>query len=102
MLKFGQFNMLELPKYRRSYDNETAVIAGYGYNWVFVEYDLETNEIISNERGSTDGHTLRYAETVILPKNVCKTYYTNFVYNSHICARMKEPSDGTCGVSIMF
>ncbi|KAJ8668625.1 hypothetical protein QAD02_010288 [Eretmocerus hayati] len=88
---------LELPEKGKSYANETAMITGFGWNWVKVNKDPLTGK--SEESGGTNGK-LRFAKTKVLSHDTCQSGFHDNVTDMHICARVlhQQASDpqGVC------
>ena len=92
---------LELPE-KRSFAGESAVVTGYGWNWVNVQEDKDTG--LLKEVGSTYS-MLRFAKVDILSTEQCNEIYKiTPVTEKHVCGKVvqRNPTkhEGTCAVSI--
>lgn len=93
---------LKLPEStEQSYEEEIAVITGFGDNWIEVEEDYITGNEVEFDGGSND--TLRYAEARVVANDKCKEHFKAPIYPSHLCAALVQKKDdfeeGVCTVS---
>ncbi|XP_016836963.1 trypsin-like [Nasonia vitripennis] len=83
---------LQLPQPDDSYsayDNEDAVIAGFGWNWVYMRENPLTH--IEFEVGGASTDKLRFAEAKVIEYRKCKKSFYSPVYKKkHICAQVYQ------------
>lgn len=83
---------------RNSYAGDKAVITGFGWNWVTVKMDLKALTV--DEKGGTFSK-LRYAQSLIVPNEICQLKYSKKIIQAHICAQVVQDkgNEGVCSVS---
>lgn len=87
-----------------SYVGEEVVIAGYGYNWIYMSEDPRTHKKFEAGGASTD--KLRFAEATVVDNDKCDSLVKDPIYTSHLCAMVNQQSpsnpEGVCSVSLSF
>lgn len=92
---------INLPKNKfQSYFNKTAIISGFGYDWINVQKDGKT--VV----GGRSDLSMRFAMIKVTNLAECNSEYTTiFSEEKHICAKINTEyyrSLGACYVSFNF
>lgn len=84
---------------RTTYDGESALVSGFGWNWIKLKVDPLTR--VPSEVGDTD-NLLHYARADVVNRTACQKVYTKTISDQHLCAQIARDDqiDGVCNVKI--
>lgn len=101
----SKLGKLELPLNSVSlYEDEVAVMAGFGYEWVALGIDKRTNKLDEIDGGTT--YNLKFAKTLVVTNDKCTSDSNIFISEYHLCAKVLQRNlrrpEGMCSVSSSF
>lgn len=94
---------LKLPQDNESFVGKSAIVTGFGWNWVKLQY----NEITHlNDEIGISREKLRFARTQVISKNACDSLYKVPIPKELLCAQViqRKPNqpEGVCSVRLNF